>query len=68
MSGALFLSPAEVAELLSIPTSTLRYWSWAGCAPEGFPVPVRIGGRLRYPRAGLDSWIESQIAKAEVGA
>ena len=68
MSGALFLSPAQVAEQLGIPVSTLTYWAWAGTAPEGFPVPVRIGSRLRYPKAALDSWIESQVATAEAGA
>ncbi len=64
-SGALFLSSQQVAELLAIPVSTLRFWSWAGSGPEGFPAPIRVGGRLRYSKAALKAWIDAQAAVAQ---
>jgi len=65
MSGALFLSAPEVAETLGIPPSTLRYWAWSDTAPTGFPSPVKIGHRVRYPRAQFIEWVSSQIEGAQ---
>ncbi len=68
MSGvSLFLSAPEVAELLSVPPSTLRYWSWGDCAPEHFPRPVKVGHRVRYSKAAVMKWIEGQIEVAQSG-
>ena len=64
--GALFLTSNQVAQLLAIPPSTLRYWTWAGCGPKDFPAPIRVGGRLRYPKAALEAWIDAQVAQSGV--
>ncbi len=65
MSGALFMTSAEVAEMLAIPVSTLHFWTWAGSGPEDFPAPIRVGGRLRYSKAALKAWIDAQAAVAQ---
>ena len=66
MSEGFFLPPNEVAELLGIPASTLRFWSWSGTAPEGFPSPVKVGRLTRYPKAAVISWAEERIEAAQV--
>jgi len=67
MVESLFISVAEVAELLALPESTLRFWSWQGAWPKDFPVPVKVGRRVLYPRARLTAWAEGQIAKTNGG-
>jgi predicted DNA-binding transcriptional regulator AlpA len=67
MADALFLSPAEVAQVLGIPQSTLRFWHWSGAAPTDFPAPVKVGRLIRYHRPAIESWIESQIEAAQGG-
>ncbi len=46
----------EVAQLLRIPSATLRYWRHLGTGPRSF----RIGRHVRYYRADIDAWLHSQ--------
>ncbi len=51
------------SSLLGIPEGTLRYWRSAGQGPPSF----RLGGRVVYRRAELESWIAAQEAATSRG-
>jgi excisionase family DNA binding protein len=46
----------EVADLLGIPVATLYGWRYRGDGPRGY----RIGRHVRYRRAAVEAWIETQ--------
>jgi excisionase family DNA binding protein len=46
----------ELAELLGVPVGTLYGWRHRGEGPPGY----RIGRHVRYRRATVEAWIESQ--------
>ena len=50
------LTISEAAELLRAPVATLRYWRHLGSGPHSF----RLGRRVLYRRADLQSWINAQ--------
>jgi excisionase family DNA binding protein len=50
------MSMAEVSDLLGIPVSTLYGWRHRGEGPAGY----RIGRHVRYRRAAVEAWIETQ--------
>jgi predicted DNA-binding transcriptional regulator AlpA len=48
------LSVADLAEVLSVPENTVRYWRLAGKLPE----PVRLGHRLiRWDPRDIAAWL-----------
>ncbi|WP_238220766.1 helix-turn-helix domain-containing protein [Tsukamurella pulmonis] len=53
-----WLTPAEAAEVLSVPAATLAQWRYRG---QG-PVYSKVGSIVRYRRDALDNW----LAAAEV--
>jgi excisionase family DNA binding protein len=46
------LTPAEVAERLSVPLKTVYDWSYKLCALDGLPV-MKLGRRVRVSEAAL---------------
>ncbi len=48
-----WLTPAEAAAVLSVPTATLAQWRYRG---EG-PVYSKVGSVVRYRRDALDAWL-----------
>ena len=52
------LYPADVAQLLGIPRSTVYELARAGRIPS-----VRIGRAVRFLRADLETWIKDQRAR-----
>jgi excisionase family DNA binding protein len=48
---------AELAEMLGIPVNTLYGWRCRGDGPPGY----RIGRHIRYRRAAVEAWLETQI-------
>ncbi|HEY9292052.1 MAG TPA: helix-turn-helix domain-containing protein [Microlunatus sp.] len=50
---------SETAAFLSVPSSTLYYWSYLG---EGGPPILRIGRSLRYDPRAVMAWAMSQAA------
>ena len=50
------LTITETADLVRAPVATLRYWRHLGTGPRGF----RLGRRVLYRRADIDSWINAQ--------
>jgi excisionase family DNA binding protein len=53
--GATWLTSAEAAELLRVPSWTLLDLVKRGIVPRG--VVARVGHRLRFSRPGLDQWL-----------
>lgn len=47
---------SEVAEMLGVPVATLYRWRHRGEGPRGY----RIGRHVRYRRAAVDAWVETQ--------
>ena len=54
------LTPAEVAQIMRSPVSTLRNWRHLGTGPHSF----RVGRRVVYRRADVTAWLHEQ---AEAG-
>ena len=50
-----FLTTEQLAELLQVPTQTVRAWRHGGTGPKG----VRLGRHVRYRRADVDRWIDA---------
>ena len=46
----------EVSQLLGVPVATLYGWRHRGEGPTGY----RIGRHVRYRRAAVEEWIETQ--------
>ena len=46
----------EVSQLLGVPVATLYRWRHRGEGPTGY----RIGRHVRYRRAVVEAWIETQ--------
>lgn len=59
------MTTTEVAEYLTIPEATLRFYRHKGTGPKAF----RLGGRrVTYRRADVDAWLLEQInAEREPG-
>ncbi len=51
----------ETAERLRTPPATLRYWRHAGTGPKSF----RLGGKVVYKTADVESWLDEQYAAAD---
>ncbi len=58
-SSDTLLSTAQLAGELGVTAGTLRNWRTAGRGPRG----ARIGGRVRYRRADVDTWIAQQTER-----
>ncbi len=50
------LSPAELADYLSIPVPTIYQWRHRGDGPPGY----RIGRHVRYRWSDIQTWLDDQ--------
>lgn len=57
------LTPAQAAEVLDTPVSTLHYWRHRGTGPRSF----KIGKRVMYKRADVEQWLQQQHDTTSVG-
>jgi excisionase family DNA binding protein len=55
--GDPLLSPAELAEYLTIPVQTIYQWRHRGEGPPGY----RVGRHVRYRWSDIQSWLEDQV-------
>jgi predicted site-specific integrase-resolvase len=46
-------TPAEVADILKIPISTLYSWRWRGLGPKA----IKVGRHLRYQQRELEKYL-----------
>ena len=59
-AGEELFTLTDVAQLLRVPPATLRYWRHLGTGPRSF----RIGRHVRYHRADVEAWIDTQRGSA----
>jgi excisionase family DNA binding protein len=52
----------DVSQLLGVPVATLYGWRYRGEGPIGY----RIGRHVRYRRAAVEAWIETQADQRPV--
>ena len=52
----------EVSQLLCVPVATLYRWRYRGEGPTGY----RIGRHVRYRRAAVEAWVETQADQRPV--
>ncbi|MDN4520523.1 helix-turn-helix domain-containing protein [Mycolicibacterium austroafricanum] len=57
------LSTAEAAEYAGIPANTLRYYRQLGTGPASY----KLGSRVVYDLADLDSWLAAEKVKTVRG-
>lgn len=55
------MTSAEVANLIRIPTATLRYWRHIGVGPRSFKMGPR---RVLYRREDIQAWVAGQYAES----
>lgn len=55
------LTLPEVSERTRVPVATLRYWRHTGQGPHSF----RVGARVVYKAADVESWLEAQYAASQ---
>jgi predicted DNA-binding transcriptional regulator AlpA len=53
------ITTAELSAFLSIPTSTLRQWSYLGTGPKA----LRVGRHLRYEPAEVRRWLAEECTR-----
>jgi excisionase family DNA binding protein len=53
----------ELSEMLGVPIETLYGWRHRGEGPVGY----RIGRHVRYRRAAVEEWLETQADRREHG-
>ncbi|TSB24023.1 helix-turn-helix domain-containing protein [Streptomyces benahoarensis] len=53
-----YLTPEDLASLLSVPLETVYGWRKKRIGPAGF----RVGKHLRYDPAAVRAWIDQQTA------
>lgn len=54
--AAALMTPAELADYVSIPVGTLYQWRSRKVGPKG----IRVGRHLRYRRSDVDSWLDNR--------
>ncbi len=55
----------EVAEMIRVPTATLRYWRQRGTGPKSFKMGPR---RVMYRERDVLQWIDAQYARGSVSS
>jgi hypothetical protein len=53
-----FLTPDDVADLLSVPVKTLYQWRYLGSGPPSF----RAGRHLRYDPVAVRRWVDGRTS------
>lgn len=54
------LTVDDVADYLGVPRATLYAWRYQNAGPPA----LRVGRHLRYRRADLDAWVQTQLSDA----
>ncbi len=58
-----FLSPAELAEWLGVPRSTIYEWRYSGTGPPA----VKLGRHVRFRMVNVLAWLDER-AQADAAA
>lgn len=63
--GEELLVPAEVSTLTKLTKSTLKDKRWKGTGPDFIKLSPGRGGRIRYRRRDVESWLTNLERKSE---
>lgn len=55
-----YLTPVDLADILSVPVETVYQWRRKHTGPRGF----RVGKHVRFDPEDVRVWVESQMAEA----
>ncbi|WP_406317192.1 helix-turn-helix transcriptional regulator [Streptomyces sp. NBC_00118] len=55
-----YLTPVDLADILSVPVETVYQWRRKHTGPRGF----RVGRHVRFDPEDVRVWVESQMAEA----
>jgi excisionase family DNA binding protein len=55
------LTITDLSEMLGVPVDTLYGWRHRGEGPAGY----RIGRHVRYRRAAVEAWLDTQVDKRQ---
>jgi predicted DNA-binding transcriptional regulator AlpA len=64
MSDSILMSMQEVSDLLGIPINTLKDHRAKGRGPQS----AVVGGRIKYRRADVLTWVDERFAESAKGA
>lgn len=62
------LTPAETAPIVKLSVSTLKGMRWRGTGPSYIKLSPGRGGRIRYRRGDVFSWLHNGQVDHEAGA
>lgn len=62
------LTPAQAGELVGVSPQTLANWRWLGMGPAYIKLTPGRGGRIRYPRAAVEAWLNERTTAAGAAA
>lgn len=54
------LSPRQVDAEYGIPYLTLQGWRWRGIGPAYIKMSSGRGGRIKYRRSVIETWLDTQ--------
>lgn len=54
------LSPKQVQAEYGFSQQTLSNWRWTGTGPDFIKLSPGRGGRIRYKRSRIESWLDAQ--------
>jgi excisionase family DNA binding protein len=57
------LTITDLSEMLGVPVDTLSGWRHRGEGPAGY----RIGRHVRYRRAAVEAWLDTQADRRQPG-
>jgi excisionase family DNA binding protein len=58
-----FFSTEGLARYLGVPTATVKRWRYMRTGPPG----IRVGKYIRYRRADVEQWLDSQADQEPLG-
>lgn len=62
------LSPKEVREEYGFSEQTLANWRWTGVGPDYIKTSPGKGGRIRYRRRSIESWLNERTVSGGAAA
>jgi excisionase family DNA binding protein len=61
LSTSDFLTNDDIAQLVRVPVSTVRYWKHMGEGPRS----LKVGRRVLYRREDVDAWLAAKYEAPE---
>jgi hypothetical protein len=62
--AAEFLTPRQVEEEYGFRVQTLAQWRWMDLGPDYLKLSPGRGGRIKYKRSAIETWLEERTVHA----